>query len=226
METTLYRFEYELKSKGLMPGEISTHVQNLSNIIHGQIANLITQYMQEIRQIAIERDALDFLQQLSLEDFGDYLSIATTSGQLDFEKPGYPNLPWLLQNPKISKDGYGYKVIPIGKKTPHTKTISVKKVPSIRDMNKFDSSQDITSSIASNFNRESTLESITINKQETSPPVAFRTASEKQNPNISWKIPSKKKKMSDVVIDMNRKIKNEIYSIINNSIIQYLKEIF
>lgn len=200
----LYRLRAHLISKGVDEATVS---QVLSRA-HGEIETVATargeEAIDEAVSIGAEKESADFINQLRLDTSS--FEVKTESGQLSFDEPPRPMLPYLLKNAKPIKDGSGvYKVIPVGK--PSTKPSFAKNI--------YDEQRRISAE---------RIESAKARARAIAPSGSqiFRTATSKQDPTTKWVQPAKKKDFTEDVAAINQNLRNSLDNSIKDIINNYL----
>lgn len=156
-------------------------------------------------EIGAQKESADFINQLRLD--ATRFEIETESGQLEFDEPPRPMLPYLLKNAKPMKDGSGvYKVIPVGK--PGVK-------PSF--------AKDIVEE-----QRRISAERVAAAKQrarDIAPHGSqiFRTATSKQDPTTQWVQPAKEKDFRDDMAAINQNLRESLDDSIRDIISNYME---
>jgi hypothetical protein len=156
------------------------------------------------------------LKQIQLDVESGYVQIGTSSGSLDFSEPPFPMVPWLLKNPKVSKDGSLYKVIPVGAGN-SSRSTTVKDIDAA--IARMTGSTKL-SDMVSNFNTGGMQQKT---KQPSNKPVqAFRTVTSKQDPASSWVQPAKKKDLTATIMDINYRIREDVDRLAEETINKYI----
>jgi hypothetical protein len=157
----------------------------------------------EAVQLGAQKESADFINQVHFDTF--HHEIATDSGQLNFDEPPRPMMPYLLRNAKPMKDGSGvYKVVPIGKpskKPPFSKNI--------HDAQRRISAERIEEAKARVRNIAPAGSQV------------FRTVTSKQDPTTQWVQPAKEKDFTQEVMDINQNLRNSLSSVIDDIIESY-----
>lgn len=174
---------------------------------HKEIEATVNQYGQnaidEAVQLGAQKESADFINQIHFDTF--HHEIATDSGQLNFDEPPRPMMPYLLRNAKPMKDGSGvYKVIPVGK--PGKKPSFAKNI------------HDAQRQIAAERMENAKAQARSI-VPSGSP--AFRTVTSKQDPTTQWVQPAKEKDFTQEVMDINQNLRNSLSSAISDIIDSY-----
>lgn len=168
---------------------------------HGQAA------VDQAVEIGAQKESADFINAIQFDTF--HFEIATDNGQLNFDEPPRPMMPYLLKNAKPMRDGSGvYKVVPVGKKG--SKPSFAK---NIWDEQKRISAERIE-------NAKAQARSIAPAGSQ-----AFRTVTSKQDPNTQWVQPAKEKDFTQDVYDINQDLRNTISNAISDIIDSY-KEMY
>jgi hypothetical protein len=164
----------------------------------------------------------DAVEELKTHAIGDYIQIDFESGRTDFSTDSWQMLPNLLRNPKISKDGNLYKVIPVGsikgKKLDVTKDIN-SGIEAMR--NSKGSLEDAAQRMSAHFNMSARVAKE--QRFESSRPVQFATASSKQDPSTSWVYPAKDMDVTYIVEERNYEIRMATDELVDSTIDKYLR---
>ncbi len=188
-------------------GVDATTIESVVNRVHREIETVVNQYGQnavdEAVQIGAQKESADFINQVHFDTF--HHEITTDSGQLNFDEPPRPMMPYLLKNAKPMKDGSGvYKVIPVGKpsKKPSFAT-------NIQDAQKRISTERIENAKAQ--------------ARQIAPAGSqiFRTVTSKQDSSTQWVQPAKEKDFTQEVMDINQNLRNSLSNAINDIIDSY-----
>lgn len=223
---------------------------SMINEVVGYARDEISDAMSEIVQLGLQEaidagsniKSDDFVAELRAINIGSSFIIATDSGQTDFSEPPYPQLPNLLKNAKMAKDGSLYKVIPIEQKAVASKSKAGPSKTSIEalvalDQARIDSAQgrqarrhgarsgtrDVFAQAAEMAGYYAMGRPSKPTKQQEPKKkgvkVDFRTVSSKQDPLQDWVVPEKKRDGTDALrrvnADMQNKISLAIAQIIN-----------
>ncbi len=233
------RLRQTLIFKGLSDRE-ADHFSNLAaQDIAVAITDILTSAMSEAAQIGEQLGIDDFANQIRAAQIGSTYQIITDSGNLDFSVGEKHMLPHLLKNAKRAKDGTLYKVIPMRDKA------SSKQIKSIfeaqrqtqeaqqvaRDQMKTGSGkgadplnpQTMFSGLTAARDfiaRKQTMQEM-IKKNNETGPKEFRTATSKQNPSTAWVIPAKERDMTMVLVDLNRRLEDDIQNTVQYIVKQY-----
>lgn len=192
-------------------GVDATTIDSIVGHAHKEIEATVNQYGQnavdEAVQIGAQKESADFINQVHFDTF--HYEISTDSGQLNFDEPPRPMMPYLLRNAKPMKDGSGvYKVIPVGKPS---------KKPSFAK-NIYDEQRRISAERIENAKAQ--MRSIAPAGSQV-----FRTVTSKQDPTTRWVQPAKEKDFTQDVMDINQNLRNSISNVINDIIDSY-KEMY
>jgi len=155
-------------------------------------------------QIGAEKESADFINQLRLDTLN--FEVKTESGQLNFDEPPRPMLPYLLKNAKPIKDGSGvYKIIPVGK--PGVKPSFAKNI--------MDEQRRISAE---------RLEAAKGRARAIAPKGSqvFRTATSKQDPTTQWVQSAKEKDFTEDMAAINQDLRNSLDDTIRDIIDSYL----
>jgi len=224
--------KWSLSSRGYDDDDVRTILLLAKDEMTDGIKALIESCVQEIVDNANSMESDDFLSQVKLISENGYVQISTDSGLTDFSKPAIPMLSSILKNGKTSKDGSIYKVVPIGK-NPFNKQdnklikntdAGIKALSSVSREGK--SLEQTTVDMAVSFGMAAS--SMISSKKDSSSlqdnSISFRTASSNQDPNSSWVIPRKEENMTNLVYEINNKIRYGTDDIIENVVRKYERE--
>jgi hypothetical protein len=201
----LDRLRAHLVSKGVDERTISRIVSKANSEIDSLVQSRGQAAIDQAVEVGAQKESADFINQLRLDTAT--FEVKTESGQLEFDEPPRPMLPFLLKNAKPMKDGSGvYKVIPVGK-------------PGIKPS----FAKDIVEE-----QRRISVERAEAAKQQRraiSPAgsQAFRTATSKQNPQTQWVQPAKEKNFTDEVTAINHDLRNSLDDSIRDIITNYME---
>lgn len=196
-----------LATRGVDATTIDLIVERANREIEAAVNQYGQAAVDQAVEIGAQKESADFINQVHFDTF--HHEISTHSGQLNFDEPPRPMMPYLLKNAKPMKDGSGvYKVVPIGK--------SGKK-----------------SSFATNIHDEQRrisaerIENAKARARAIAPPGSqiFRTVTSKQDPTTQWVQPAKEKDFTQEVADINQNLRNSISSAILDIIDSY-KEMY
>lgn len=232
------QFEIDRLKQNLMFGgydqrEVEVITDNAHKDINMAIANAVSEAMGEAARISSELGVGELSGQLRAVRMGSTYQIVTDSGQTDFSTPAYPMLPKLLKNAKRAKDGSLYKVIPLKEKAKLTNIFDVQRNI---DENRKAMVEAVQSEVQQGvsvvkhagafsglaaaqayINRRNEIKS----KQADQGEVKFRTASSKQDPTKLWVQPPKDKNLSTILVDLNRKLEDDIQSAVTEIVATY-----
>jgi len=198
----LFRLRDKLKSKGLSESTIENIVKQADIEIQQKMQEAMKDAMDQAIEAGVDKESAAFINELRPAP-GAFM-LETESGNTSFKEPPFPMLPNLLRNPKISKDGTLYKVIPVGKSSDSKPRIS---------NNIFDAQKNINAKrIEESRDRKSNRVS---GKQE------FRTATSKQSPIRDWIIPEKTKDFTEDLKSINDRLQDQLEEIIMSTIEDY-----
>lgn len=219
------RLKQDLLFGGYDHRDIDVIINNVHNDVNAAIANAVVEAMSEASRIGSELGVDEFASQLKAVRMGSTYQIVTESGKTDFSTPAYPMLPNLLKNAKHAKDGSMYKVIPIRERAKLTNVFDAQRnIDESRKIMVEQAQADIQSgvSVIKHANAFSGLASaqqyinrkneIKKNQAAKGGQVQFRTASSKQNPSTMWVRPPKDRNLTTILVDINRKLEDDIQS--------------
>jgi hypothetical protein len=202
----LQRLRDGLVSKGLDTSTINNLVDKAQQEIHAATVRLGGQALDKAVEAGVAKDSLEFINELRLDAIN--FEVTTTSGNMEFTTPPYPQLQNLLKNAKPIKDGSGvYKVIPIGKQGNNKPLLST---------NIDDAQKKVAAQRAENAKRQYARMSPAGSKQE------YRTATSKQDPNSQWVKPAKTKDFGEEMASINGELKESLDGVIRDIINGYL----
>jgi hypothetical protein len=232
------RLRFELQGTDLSPHEIGDIISAASNEVNDAIMNAIGDAASEAVSHAELLGAEDFINDMDIVQDGYIYIIGTRSGKTDYTRQKVENLPNLLKNAKIAKDGSKYKVIPIKQKISKPK-IGTSSFDVMRDQAQMQAEARATlledmrtdrsaraDAMADQFRARiaSSIRSKKNTPDQQGPTVAFRTASDKQDAHGSWVIPEKDMDMTQFLIDLNEKIRDTIATAVMSIVDQYKQE--
>ena len=184
-------------------------IDRIVNRAHKEIEAAVNQYGQNAVDQAVEigaqKESADFINQVQFDTF--HHEINTEHGQLNFDEPPRPMMPYLLKNAKPMRDGSGvYKVVPVGK--PGNKPSFAKNI--------YDEQRRISAE---------RIESAKARARSIAPPGSqiFRTVTSKQDPTTQWVQPAKEKDFTQDVADINQNLRNTISNAIKDIINSYME---
>lgn len=237
VDSEIQQLRWYLQSAGYEPDEINSICNDVSIEISNGITEAVVSALQEAESIGLEMKADDFLSEISAVQTNDTFQIVTDSGRLDYSEPPFPMLPHLLQKGKQAKDGSIYRRIPIRDKSAQISNSSYHAAEErqaqlqesrkqiLDDINRSAASPDVTKSASSYIDAfKQTRPPSNSNKHERSTsvgPVTIRTASSKQNPSSSWVLPAKEADMSNVIAEINDRLRNSILEVIRQTLMKY-----
>jgi len=165
--------------------------------LHGEEA------LQQAVEIGAQKESADFINRVQFNSF--HHEIMTNNGQLNFDEPPRPMMPYLLKNAKPMRDGSGvYKVVPVGKSG--TKPSFAKNI------------QDEQRRISAERIEKAKARARSIAPAGSQ---AYRTVTSKQDPTTQWVQPAKEKDFSGEVSDINQNLRLTISNAINDIIDSY-----
>jgi hypothetical protein len=231
IDSRLETLKWGLVSRGYEDDEILRILQSAREEIILGIDDLVSSCLQEIQNTANDIDSEEFLSEIRLVSNNGYLEIETDSGKTDFSKPEMRMLPSILSNGKTSSSGTTYKVVPIGKNPfKEQRQTMIKNVDAginaISSLSKDKISvQDATAEMAVAFGMAANSK-IAASRQSPSVggAVQFRTASSNQDETKDWVIPEKKADMTNIINEINTRIRYKTDDIINDVIRRYERE--
>ncbi len=200
----LDRLRSHLVMKGVNESAIDSIVANARAEIDSVVSARGEEALEEAVQIGAEKESADFINQLRLDTLN--FEVKTESGQLNFDEPPRPMLPYLLKNAKPIKDGSGvYKVIPVGK--PGLKPSFAKNI--------FDEQRRISAERVEEAKRR--VKAIAPKGSQV-----FRTATSKQDPTTQWVQSAKEKDFTDDMAAINQNLRNSLDDTIRDIINSYM----
>lgn len=233
------RLRQTLTFKGLSDQE-ANHLSNLAaQDIAVAITELLTAALDEAVTLGNDLGIEDFSDQIRAVQTGSTYQIITDSGRTDFTEDARPMLKHLLKNPKRAKDGSLYKVIPMRNRSSKKQITSIYEAQreqqaaqqAAREALKTGmgtgvdplSGQAMFSGLAAARDfvaRKKQMQDL-MNKNNDAGPKEFRTASSKQDPSTAWVIPAKQRDMTQVLVDLNRRLESDIQSTVQSIVRQY-----
>lgn len=232
------KLRWRLANSGWLPEEVDQICDDASSEINNIILDVVSNASAQAIDYAESVGADDFLSDIEIAENGPYFHIGTRSGKTDYSRSKKEMLPHLLKNAEVSKDGTRYKVIPIRDKSksefkPSNDMFTTMKQmqraqdaarDSLRDNNK--NNRSARANFMADQFRVSMRQAMSANKSSIPEggPVSFRTATDKQNPDVDWVIPEKDADLTQYLSDLNRRIDETIDSSIILIIESYEKE--
>lgn len=178
--------------------------------INDMLADLVSSAMDQALSHAIDIGAEEFVDDVQIvPDANGLYKISTHSGNLDYSRDKKEMLPHLLKNAEISKSGNRYKVIPLKdkKKTANSMfTMLQAKQDIIDETRQAIREHAKNKSLGINRKLRTDLGSNQTTSQAHPEEVQFRTASDKQNPGVSWVIPEKDADMTAYISELNQQL--------------------
>lgn len=200
----LDRLRSHLSIRGVDSDTIEQVVSRARGEIETVAASRGQEAIDEAVEIGAQKESADFINQLRLDTFN--FEVKTESGQLNFDEPPRPMLPFLLKNAKPIKDGSGvYKIVPVGK--PGNKPSFAKNI--------VDEQRRISAE---------RIEAAKARARAIAPPGSqiFRTATSKQDPTTQWVQPAKEKDFTEDMANINLNLRNSLDDTIRDIINNYL----
>ncbi len=205
----LTRLRGTLALSGSSPEEIENILQSAHEEIDSTTRDLVANALENAQSAAEQKDANEFLDQITLNTTSGYLEVSTESGQLDFSTPPTPMLPWLLKNGKTSKRGTIYAAIPIGKSNGEYANVKdVGSGASAVRREKSNSMADSALEIAASFGLKSTK--IQKKIKDPSPVQEFRMVTSEQDPSTQWVKKAKDKDLRSDLDEINHQLRSQI----------------
>lgn len=241
-DAELNRLRSQLNNSNWLPQEIDEIVDEASSDINEAILDIVSSAVADITDYAIELGAEEFLEDLDVVDVGGGFMITTRSGKTDYSFPERQMLPDLLKNAEISKEGKRYKVIPIGtsNRSPGRDIFSsMQQVQAAQQearariiQNNLDKRSQRAQAMASHFRSiisdklQQLHQQRQLRREKTANvnPVKFVTASEKQDPTTNWVLPAKELDITGALMDMNKRIEEQVYEAVTSIISVYEAE--
>lgn len=200
----LDRLRNHLATRGVDEATIDLVISKARDEIDTVVAMRGQEAIDEAVEIGAQKESADFINDLRLDTLN--FEVKTHSGQLNFDEPPRPMLPYLLKNAKPMKDGSGvYKVIPVGK--PGIKPSFAKNI--------FDEQRRISAE---------RIEQARARARAIAPQGSqiFRTATSKQDPTKQWVQPAKEKDFTEDVATINQNLRDSLDDTIRDIINSYL----
>ncbi len=199
----LDRLRDHLKIRGVDDQTINIIISRARSEIEAAVSARGQKAIDEAVEVGAQKESADFINQLRFDTLN--FEVVTESGQLNFDEPPRPMLPFLLKNAKPIKDGSGvYKVVPVGKP-------SVK--PSFAT-NIVDEQRRISAERMENAKARARVIA----------PVGsqiFKTATSKQDPQQKWVQPAKEKDFTEEVEAINQNLRSSLDDTIRDIIRTY-----
>jgi len=229
------RLRHSLIFNGYDQREADVIVENAHSDMNNMISEIVGEAISEAIRIASELGVNDFAKQLRAVKMGGTYTIVTDSGKVDYSEPARPMLGNLLKNAKVAKDGSLYKVIPIKVKPRLTNIFDVQQGidesrKAIMESVKTDNERSVSvvkhagafSGLAQAkefINRRNELKKQKL--EDKTEEVKFRTASSKQDAGKMWVQPPKDKNLSTILVDINRKLEDDIQGAVSELVKAY-----
>lgn len=233
-DTELDKLRWNLRNSGLDYQDVDVICDAAANDINEIILDVISNATAEAISYAEDIGAEKFLEDIDVILEGSIYIVGTKSGSADYSTPKVENLPNLLRNAEVAKDGSRYKVIPIKDKGPKVRTTMFDTVREQQEQIKETRKSLLESSGERSARASAMAESFkqslnrTVNYSRTEATVggttSFRTASSKQNSSTSWVIPEKDRDMTQFLMSLNDNIRDTIESSISTIISSYEQE--
>lgn len=244
LDTELERLRRSLDIKGLDFDDVEQIVGLAKQDVDNTIDQLVADAIQQATLIGVSKDALDFIAELEVKDYGGQIQIGTMSGKTDFSLPPYPNLNNLLKNAKVAEDGSRYKVIPIGKKSERTyspgnmsdlallqqqmneqrqieRDARKSMLDDARKATFTGQSANILSGLAKAREILQQKKSEEQRVERESEPQDYRTASSKQDPTTDWVLPEVERDMTGALNEINKQLESNINHAVASIINEY-----
>lgn len=201
----LDRLRAHLISKGVDVATVDQVISRASGEINAVATMCGEEAIDEAVSIGAQKESADFINELRLDTTN--FEVRTESGQLQFDEPPRPMLPYLLKNAKPIKDGSGvYKVIPVGKSG---------------------NKPSFAKNIVDEQRRVSAerIEAAKTRARAMAPKGSqiFRTATSKQDPTTKWVQPAKEKNFTEEVASINQNLRNSLDDAIHDIISNYME---
>lgn len=199
----LDRLRSHLSIRGVDSATIDRIIARAQKEIESVVATRGQEAIDEAVEVGAQKESADFINQLRFDAFN--FEVKTESGQLNFDEPPRPMLPFLLKNAKPMKNGSGvYKVIPIGK--PSVKPSFAKNI--------FDEQRRISAERIENAKSRARAIAPTGSQ-------LFKTVTSKQDPQSQWVQPTKEKDFTEEVETINQNLRHSLDDIIRDIIRNY-----
>ena len=224
------RLRNMLMSRNIDLNSVDTVCDAASSDINEAILTIVSDAMVQAAAYAAEIGADEFIDDIDLSENGGAYSIVTQSGNMDYSVPEIHNLPNLLKNGKMSKDGNIYKVIPLkdndsdrkmGNSIFDDQQAIQSKIQAARESLRADlrlgqsqrtslMTQRFRNMIKQNMPARKSFYNLDRPKSNSGATTKFATASSKQDPTTSWVIPAKDLDMTGYVMDVNNRMQQDI----------------
>lgn len=199
----LDRLRSHLTSKGVDEHTIDSVISKARGEIEAVASQVGNDALGEAVSAGIQKESADFINDLRLD--ASTFEVRTESGQLNFDEPPRPMLPYLLKNAKPIKDGSGvYKIIPVGK--PGNKPSFAKDIV------------DEQRRISAERHEEAKARARAMAPKGSQ---IFRTATSKQDPTTHWVQPAKEKDFTEEVATINQNLRGTLDEAIRDIINSY-----
>lgn len=189
----------------------------------------------------------EFVEQLQVIISSGIPHVTTRSGKIDFSTTKRQMLQDLLKNADTAKDGSKYKIIPVG--VSGDKPVENKgRFSTLMDVQRDINKQNITAQqqrkrelaearklmftgaratysglmkAQQYLSRQGGGQGAAAPRPSTNAAPSFRIASSKQNPAVDWVLPERPMDMQLILMDINRKLEDDIHSAIIDIVEQY-----
>lgn len=222
------QLRWQLQSKDYTHEEIDELCDIVSHQVNEVILDIVENAVAEAIMYAESNNIHDFISDINIIDTGESFRIWTLSGITDYSTPEVQMLPHLLKNADIAADGSRYKVIPVKEKTKPSTTMGTSSVDVLKrqqvaadqarlslKQNRGDNLSAKAHSMANDF-RAALARNMDQQRKEKQQSIAsgtpkFRTASSKQDPKTMWVLPEKELDMTQFLLDLNDRMRDEIH---------------
>lgn len=235
------RLRWTLQGRSFTKQEVDTICNTATQDIDDGIIQITRTATEQAIMYAEQIGAHQFIHEVTLIRNGEGYEVGSISGRTDFSTDKVENLPNLLKNAKVAKDGSRYKIIPVKKSTGSSKMgTSSFATAANQQINMAERRQQLSTNTATN--REARLTSMmqdvksiidTMPKSESkynstnmSSDVSFRVASSKQNASTSWVIPEQDRDMTQFLIGLNSDMSAQMGQLILDTVSYYEREYY
>lgn len=223
-DTEIDRLRWHLLGSRLDEVDVNFLCYEASVAINEMVSSILESTIEETIIYAESIGAYDFIEDIAIEDIGSSYYITTMSGTTDFSTQDIHNLPNLLKNAKVAKDGSRYRSIPIrdnNSPKPQVAKSMFEQMSSLQQEQK-------DRRLALNDKVQAVKQAVATSRKnrynDKSVDVHFRAATSKQNPQTQWVIPSKDLDMTQYLQQTNMQLSKSIDEAIISVIDRAMRE--
>lgn len=197
-----------------------------SSLIDEAIDDLLQSAIQDAINYAEDMGAKEFAEDFIVVEVGGSKRIETRSGGFIYSNPEIKNLPNLIRNGKIAKDGSKYNKIPVGKPSIRSSFDQMRAQQNVQSETRkamlSDTMGKRLNSISDTMRNRIRERMAAIDKEKD---VEIKTASSKQDPNESWVVPARDIDLTDYINNINRELEIATESVIIDIVENFIREI-